>query len=195
MVAVSLLMGATSMTVVQARPVIMIDPGHGGDQPGVTVGEILEKDLVLRAAFALGEAFVRRGYDVRLARTGDYAVGTADRRAMAEDAQAALMVSLHFMGDEDLNAHGIEIYADLDATRSAAAAAEVATALRTLETPVVVEARTWEFLRSPTVPTIMIEAGFLTHPVERRLIMSGAYQRELAERIVDGTEAFLERGG
>ena len=96
--------------------------------------------------------------------------------------------------DDDPQKHGIEIYANLDDPAATAAANHVAEALRQLDTPVFVESRPWAFLRSPTAPSLMIEAGFLTHPVERRLLVSSAYHRALAARLVDGAAAALEAG-
>ncbi len=188
-----LLAPAIEPAFAQDRPLVMIDPGHGGEEAGVVADGLVEKDLVLRAAFVLAEQFVEKGYDVRLTRTGDYAVGIPERRAQAEAASAALFISLHMNRDRDperLN-HGIEIYANLDDPAAAAAAQHMAEALRRLDTPVVVEARPWEFLRSPTVPMLMIEAGFLTHPVERRMLVSSSYHRELAAHIVAGAAAAL----
>ena len=185
---------AAAPALAQNRPLVMIDPGHGGDEAGVQADALIEKDLVLRAAFVLAEQFVARGFDVRLTRTGDYAVGIPERRAQAEEAAAALFISLHMNRDDDPHKHGIEIYANLDDPAAAAAANHVAEALRRLDTPVFVEARPWGFLRSPTVPSLMIEAGFLTHPVERRLLVSSSYHRELAARIVDGAAAALAAG-
>lgn len=178
----------------QDRPLIMIDPGHGGEEAGVQAADLIEKDLVLRAAFVLAEELVARGYDVRLTRTGDYAVGIPERRQQAEAAEAALFISLHMNRDEEGQKHGIELYANLDDASAANAAEHVAAALRELDTPVLVEARPWQFLRSPTVPMLMIEAGFLTHPVERRLLVSSAYYRALAAKIADGAAAALAAG-
>lgn len=180
-----------STAVAQSRPIIMIDPGHGGEVAGVEAAGVLEKEIALRAAFVLAEELVVRGFDVRLTRTGDQNVDFNYRRTMAEEAGASLLVSLHFNGDESPDAHGIEIYTNLDVPRGAEAAHAVARALEATGGPVVVEGRTWEFVSSPSVPTVMIEAGFLTHPVERRLILSRAHHRDLARLIADGAEAFL----
>jgi N-acetylmuramoyl-L-alanine amidase len=169
----------------------MIDPGHGGEQAGVRAGELVEKDLVLRAAFTLGEAFVARGYDVRLTRTGDQTIPNPDRRSAAEAAGAAAMISLHFNQNADSTRHGVEIYGNLDDARVSALAEHLARELRGAGIPVTVAARGGEFLTSPSVPTVMIEAGFLTHPFERRLATSSAYHRELAGWILAGTVAFL----
>ena len=183
---------AVAPVFAQNRSLVMIDPGHGGEEAGVQTEALVEKDLVLRAAFVLAEAFVAHGFDVRLTRTGDYAVSIAERRAQAEAASAALFISLHMNRDDDPHKHGIEIYANLDDAAVAAKAQAMAEALRRLDTPVVVESRPWAFLRSPTVPSLMIEVGFLTQPVERRLLVSSSYHRALAAHIVAGAAAALE---
>jgi N-acetylmuramoyl-L-alanine amidase len=175
----------------QGRPVIMVDPGHGGEQAGARGGGLVEKDLVLPAAFRLSEALAARGYDVRLTRSADTTLPNPDRRAAAEAAGAALMISLHFNQNADSTRRGIEIYGNLEDAKVTDLANRLATALRADGTPVVVVARSNTFLNSPTVPTVMIEAGFLTNPVERERIPTEAYQRELASRIVAATVAFL----
>jgi len=184
------LVAISSSIQAQSAPIIMIDPGHGGEDAGVVAGDILEKDIAMSAALALGEAFLRRGYDIRFTRVGDSGVGWAERRAMAEEASAAMFISLHFNGDDDTSLHGIEIYVDLDSEAPTAAGESVATALRELGGPVVVEGRPWDFLKSP-VPSVMIEAGFLTNPDEQRLILSADHQHALAEYIADGAGIYL----
>ena len=181
-----LLLVAFGTAYAQSRPIVMIDPGHGGDETGVVVEDIQEKDLVLRVGFVLAEELVRRGYDVRMTRTGDYAVAWPDRRAQAEAAGASILIMLHMNGDDDTNNHGTEIYVNLNDAKAAAAAEVMSTSLKKLDQPVVIEGRPWPFLQSPTTTTVMIEAGFLTNPIERRLLTSADFHRELAARIADG---------
>jgi N-acetylmuramoyl-L-alanine amidase len=187
----TLMLGGASGAAAQTRPIVMIDPGHGGEQAGVRTADLLEKDLVLRAAFVLGDAFVARGYDVRLTRSGDQTIPNPERRRAAEAAGAAAMISLHFNQNADSTRNGIEIYGNLEDAKVADLANRLASGLRAGGIPVTVAPRAGEFLTSPSVPTVMIEAGFLTHPVERRLATSSAYHRELAASIVAATVAFL----
>jgi N-acetylmuramoyl-L-alanine amidase len=195
-VMVALLASARPLAA-QSRTLVMIDPGHGGEQAGVQVGDLLEKDLVLRAAFAFGEELVARGFDVRLTRSGDETLANADRRSAAETARAALMISLHFNQNADSSRQGIEIYGNLEDARVTRLANRLATELRRLETPVLIASRSNQFLTSPTVPTVMIEAGFLTHPMERERITSQGYHHELAAALVAGVTGYLslEEGG
>jgi N-acetylmuramoyl-L-alanine amidase len=187
----ALLVGAP--LAAQERPIIMIDPGHGGPEAGVTVDQLLEKDLVLRLAFTTAAEFVRAGYDVRLTRTGDYPVAGADRRAQAEAAGAALLLSLHMIRSDDPNRHGAEIYFNETIPSSVRGAGVFAQAMEEDGIAVVQMARQGAFLSSPTVPTIMVEAGFLTHPVERRVLVAEPYHRRLAAIFVEATDRFLGR--
>lgn len=177
----------------QERPIVMLDPGHGGAQAGVVVDDLLEKDLVLRLAFVTAAELVKEGFDVRLTRTGDYALDNDDRRARAEAAGAALFISLHMIRSDDPGRHGAEIYFNEDAPASVRAAGIFAEAMEQDGVVVVREARTSPFLASPSVPTVMIEAGFLTHPVEQRFLVSEDYHQRLARvfaqavaRVVEG---------
>jgi N-acetylmuramoyl-L-alanine amidase len=81
----------------QRRPIIVIDPGHGGVDPGaVADGGVLEKDVVLAVALRVRDVLARDPrFDVRLTRTGDQAVRLDQRVAVARDAQADLFISLH----------------------------------------------------------------------------------------------------
>lgn len=168
----------------QDRPLVVIDPGHGGDQPGVVHGDIVEKDVILRLAFNMASEFVRHGFDVRLTRTGDYDVPWDERRAMAERADADLLLMLHAMGKEDESIHGAEVYFYEEDAGSSGAARLVGEALEAGGTAVQLLPRPWPFLQSSTVPTVMIELGHLSNPLERRALASDDYHRELARSMM-----------
>lgn len=111
------------------RKLIVIDPGHGGKDPGaegVTTG-ILEKDITLAAAVALQDVLVERGYRVMLTRDGDTFIDLNDRLRFARDLQAGLFLSLHADANPVPTARGASVYT-LSADRSAKMANEVATA-------------------------------------------------------------------
>ena len=78
-------------------PIVVIDPGHGGIDPGASVpGADPEKTIVLALAQVVEERLKARGkVQVVLTRTGDTFVSLADRVRFARDRRAALMVSIH----------------------------------------------------------------------------------------------------
>lgn len=177
--------GAPHQLQAQERPIVVIDPGHGGSEAGVVVGDLVEKDLVLRLAYTTAAQFVKEGFDVRLTRTGDYQVPGDDRRALAEEVGASLLIMLHMIQSDDPNRHGAEIYFSQEVPASVQAARTFGSAMEDDGIVVVLEARDRPFLASPQVPTVMIEAGFLTHPVEQRFLQSDDYHRVLARMFVD----------
>jgi len=90
---------------------VMLDPGHGGIDPGAERGAVTEKDLMLTFARELEEALLRAGgFEVSLTRTGDYFVSLERRIAMAHERQADVFLSLHADALADGGAHGATIY-------------------------------------------------------------------------------------
>lgn len=90
---------------------VMLDPGHGGIDPGAERGQVTEKDLMLTFARELEESLVRAGgFEVSLTRTGDYFVSLERRIAMAHEVQADVFLSLHADALADGGAHGATIY-------------------------------------------------------------------------------------
>lgn len=187
--AAALLCGAllalgTAPAAAQEGPLVFIDPGHGGEQPGVVADGLEEKDLVLRLGFLVAEALAREGYETRMSRTGDEGPGFADRIAVAEAAGADLFLSLHINGDDDPAAWGTEIFLAEELPRSVEAAEAVRAALEETGARVTLIGQPWDVLKSESFPTVMLELGHLTHPVERRLMVSRAYHEEVAEALV-----------
>jgi N-acetylmuramoyl-L-alanine amidase len=95
------------------RPVrtVVIDPGHGGRDPGaIGVGGIREKVITLKIAKALGNELGKRGFDVRYTRDDDRTMSLEERTAIAEAARADLFVSIHANSAPRRSVQGIETY-------------------------------------------------------------------------------------
>jgi N-acetylmuramoyl-L-alanine amidase len=92
--------------------ILVIDPGHGGQDPGATSGRYLEKDINLQTALALGSLITRSmpGVDVLYTRTEDRAVGLAARGDFANRAGADLFVSIHTNANRSSSPNGSETY-------------------------------------------------------------------------------------
>ena len=81
---------------VPERPVIVVDAGHGGIDPGASGSRIAEKDLVLSVAQHIEKALkANRGYDVVMTRRSDVYVALDERVAIANRSNADLFVSVH----------------------------------------------------------------------------------------------------
>lgn len=100
---------------------VMIDPGHGGKDPGaIGYRKMREKDVNLRFALILGKTLQNRGFRVLYTRTSDVFVPLEERTAMANVKKADLFVSVHCNAHEKSSMSGFETYY-LNLARSAAA--------------------------------------------------------------------------
>lgn len=97
----------------RGRPIVVIDPGHGGRDPGATSvsGQITEKDLTLALARELRDDLVKRGrVRVTMTRNDDRYLSLEDRAAVARRLNAAMFVSLHMDSAPNPLARGATVY-------------------------------------------------------------------------------------
>lgn len=195
---------------------ICLDPGHGGKDPGFVVGRSQEKKLTLLLAREVQSQLTKAGFNVFLTRNSDTYVDLAERPAIAHRRNADLFVSLHFNAVEDGRdeVKGVQVYSctppgatssnaggegdtrpvtgNRYGTRSMLLAYEMQRAFLanlSIEDRGVKRAR-YAVLRDATMPAILIEAGFLSHPVEGKKIADPVYRQRMAQAIVDGIVAY-----
>ena len=93
------------------RPLVVIDPGHGGKDGGAEGhGGLLEKELTLKVALNLERELKKLGIDVLLTRRDDSFVSLEDRTALANQKGASLFVSIHLNAHSSKKASGVETY-------------------------------------------------------------------------------------
>lgn len=193
-----------------ARPVIAIDPGHGGSDPGVTgVGGLTEKAVTLALARTIRQLAGDR-FQVFFTRTDDFTVSAPERADAVNTSDATLLVSLHTGGSFSQSAAPIRILhpnpADLPAAADAWSRGQNPFALqsRTLATAIAhafAEGRvskTTEILpadllplRAIAMPAVLVECGRLSAPSDERLLASKATMEAMAAAILDGIADFL----
>jgi len=179
--------------------VIVVDPGHGGHDPGAVVAGTEEKGLVLSIALVLKEMLQERGATVILTRETDMHLDPVIRRDLARRAELAerynadALVSIHAnkdtchcWGAQTFHQRGDEIGKEL---------AEAIQAQMRRLTPTTREVLPANFylLRTARVPSALVEVGFLSHPEEVRWLQQPKYQRTLAEAMVLGLADFFRR--
>jgi N-acetylmuramoyl-L-alanine amidase len=94
-----------------SRPLVVIDPGHGGFDPGAGAGEVKEKAVALAIALALRERLLESGgIRVAMTREDDRFVSLSRRPSIARDLGADLFVSIHADSAEADGARGASVY-------------------------------------------------------------------------------------
>lgn len=90
---------------------VVIDPGHGGENHGARgAGGLLEKDLVLDVGLRLAKRLEARGVGVVLTRSDDRFVSLEERTSIANDARGDLFISIHANASRARSARGIETF-------------------------------------------------------------------------------------
>ena len=171
-------------------PKIVIDPGHGGKDPGATGGGVQEKAVVLNVAKKIGAFLEAKGCTVMLTRETDVFVELSDRARMANAAQADLYVSVHCNSVRDnARATGMEVYHYTRASEASKRAARViydrllpASGLKGRG----VKANNYAVLRETAMPAVLVELGFISNPSDRAKLTNFAWQDDVAQAIADG---------
>lgn len=215
-----------------ARPLVVLDPGHGGHDPGaIGARGTFEKHVVLAAARDLRAALLMtRRYRVAMTRDRDVFIPLADRAALAQERRADLFLSLHADALEDRSVRGASVYtlaadaSDPIAERLAAvhnrrgrtrASAEEAAARALIaqvrretgrrsvqmarftvqalarETPLLPRPHReagFVVLKSPDVPSVLIELGFLSNREDEALLRRADHRRRLARAIAEAVD-------
>jgi N-acetylmuramoyl-L-alanine amidase len=181
-------------------PLVVIDPGHGGADPGA-VGPTgrTEKAVCLGLARALRDTLRRRGYNAILTRGVDAEVYLAPRLATIERWQADMFVSLHANSHSSHEASGLETF-----WREPGSQAFAETVHRTVATLLRRPNRGTKqdrlyVLRHESVPSLLLETGFISNPAEERWLDDATHQGQAAFAIAAGIENFrvaplVERG-
>lgn len=170
---------------------IVIDPGHGGADAGVTVGDVREADLVWDLAQRLEGRMVATGMQALLSRGRDQCPSEPDRANFANEVGADLFLSLHSDANTSPLAQGVASFhfgtergstSTIGETLAGFVQRELAvrTGLRDCHT----HRKTWDTLRLTRCPAVRIEIGYLTNHDDRRRLSDPAFRDVVAEGIL-----------
>lgn len=197
---------ALNQTAKGTKAVIVIDPGHGGFDPGkVGVGQSLEKDINLAIAKKLNEILAESGYTVYMTRTEDVALCQGDesskkltdmknRVAMIEEVKPSLVVSIH-QNSYSAGTKGAQVFYHSTSEEGKRLAGILQQTIKETigdDNHRVEKANdSYYMLRKVTCPLVIVECGFLSNPEEEALLKDEKYQKKMAEGIAEGIENFL----
>jgi N-acetylmuramoyl-L-alanine amidase len=168
---------------------IVVDPGHGGDDPGTLGrGSVPEKTVNLDIGRKVARALRERGANVVMTRTSDRFITLDRRAALADQSQADLFVAIHADSARRSSASGMTVYIARNASgESRRAAQRISAALQRAGFEVRgVQTAGYRVLIGHSRPAVLIECGFLSNYSEARLLSSDSYRSRVAEAIADG---------
>ena len=191
----------------QKQAVVVIDPGHGGTDPGkVGIDGQLEKDINLAVAKKLKtyleasdvKVVLTRDVDTGLYSNKDTHKKMADmkkRCQLIEEAKPDLVISIHQNSFEDSSSCGPQVfyYEASDAGKELASSVLGAlnTSLCVAKPRSIKPNKEYFILKKSTSPTVIVECGFLSNPAETLLLTDKNYQDDLAHAIYIGVTDYL----
>ena len=185
---------------------IVIDPGHGGFDPGkVGTNQTLEKDVNLAISEKLNQKLAASGYTVYMTRVSDEALCRGDesskkradmqnRVALIEEKKPDLVVSIH-QNSFSASTKGAQVFYHKSSEKGKRLAGILQQSIKEKadkENHRVEKANaSYYMLRKVSCPIVIVECGFLSNPDEERLLNDEKYQKKMVEGIAEGIENFL----
>ena len=176
-------------------PVLVIDPGHGGEDGGAVCGGVCEKDVNLSVALYFAALCRAAGLEYRLTRSGDFMLcdggkpskkmqDLTNRLKLTEDADC-IFVSIHQNKFPQSSCRGAQVYYSANDARSAKLAAALQKSVKENLQPYnerqIKKAGSEIFvLDRAAVPAVLVECGFLSNKEDLELLLSKDYRKKLA---------------
>ncbi len=198
---------ASSGKAEEGKAVVVIDCGHGGNDPGkVGAGGVLEKDVNLEIGKLVCKRLEKKGYEVIMTREEDEALADVEsdnikvqdmknRVKVINGAKPGLAVSIHQNSYPDPDVCGAQVFYYSESAEGKAAAEIMQEALLEVDAENTRKAKannTYYILKRTEPPIVIVECGFLSNPEEERLLSDEGYQETMAEAITSGVEKYLE---
>lgn len=175
---------------------VILDIGHGGDDPGTSYQNILEKDLNLAIGLELEKELSRNGASVILTREGDYDLSSpnAHRRKKSDfdnridlinKSKANVYLSIHINYLEDTSYYGGQIFYYGEDNKKLAEFLQ--SEFNTISYPRSIKPMPNIYMyRRLKIPGVLVECGFISNKKEREKLITPAYQKEIAKVLTQG---------
>ena len=203
------IMTAGSSTLTVNENCIVIDAGHGGDDPGkIGINGTLEKDVNLNIAHKLKILLESQGYEVIMTReTGDGLYQPGTRNMKVEDmhnrceiitkAMPVFTVSIHQNSYPEEYVKGAQVFYYGQSKEGEALAKKSQSSLVSYLDPknhrVEKANESYYLLKKTPTPTVIVECGFLSNPEEAAKLTDEEYQQKLVEAICQGAFQYMEK--
>ena len=186
---------------------IVVDAGHGGDDPGkIGINDALEKDINLQIALKLQKILEQNNIKVVMTRNTDaglYSEGTTNKKAedmqkrckIIENSNALFTVSIHQNSYTEEYVSGPQVFyytTSAEGKEIAGCIQNVMNKELQIERPREIKANdTYYILKRSEAPAVIVECGFLSNEREAALLITDTYQQKAAESICDGIQKYF----
>lgn len=198
-----------SDTAADAEYLVVVDPGHGGVDPGMLgVNNTVEKEINLAVSYVLKEKLEEQGFRVELTRTTDdglYSESDSNKKiadmkkrcAIIDEKNADIVVSIHQNSFSDSAVSGAQVFYYRHSEKGKELAQYIQDSLRenvdgTNDRRIKANDSYYMLIHTPC-PTVIVECGFITNYDEAALLVTEEYQERIAEAIMMGVKTYFEK--
>ena len=195
------LSAVVASNMVENQKIVVIDAGHGGNDPGkIGVNESEEKEINLLIAKEIKKCLEKAGIKVVMTREEDVMLGEnkvkdmEERVRIIDSSDAVLAVSIHqnsFTSDAE---RGAQVFYYEESRKGEQAAEILQNHLKMLDQEnrrTIKANNSYYVLKRTKIPTVIVECGFLSNWEEAEKLVDEKYQKELAQVICEGILAFV----
>jgi len=165
---------------------VVIDPGHGGHDKGGQWGQVYEKHLALDTATRLEAQLRERGINTVMTRRSDYFVTLPERVNIANRYPNAIFVAIHYNYTWKPDANGLETYYCTPQSQQLAQCVHSSITARVAAADRGLKSARFYVIRYPSIPSILVECGFVSNASERSRMKSAWFRDSLARGIAEG---------
>ena len=191
--------------------VIVLDAGHGGFDAGASANGALEKEINLKVALCLKEYLEQGGAIVLLTRNSDASTAEsgkegvsakksdlAARKQLVDNSEGDLFISIHMNKFSQTQYHGAQVFYSDDQEKGKKLGDEIQQSLKDVlndNNSRIAKKMDREIflLKNTTIPSVIVECGFLSNPQEAKLLQSKEYQQKLAWGIYLGIVKYFNQ--
>ncbi len=190
-------------------PTVIIDAGHGGEDPGAVTNELIEKELNLEISNLLNEILISNGYKTFLTRNDDrllYNNGEESRKKfydirnrekLANSVDNAVFISIHMNKFPASYCKGLQAFYYGGNNEGKLFAESIQNNVKLLQIDnkrIVANSKdTIYLLEKLKMPSTLVECGFISNAKEANLLKSSDYKKALALSIYCGVADYLEK--
>lgn len=179
--------------------VIVIDPGHGGKDPGAVSSSYTEKAIVLRVSTLLKEKLEAAGATVKLTRTGDSYPSLPERVAFTKANYGEIFLSIHVNAATSTAAKGAETFYSVSSGDMYKEDIDLATFVNSQIVKNAemanrgVKKYPYYVINNMVIPAILVELGFISNAQDREKLVSSTYNEIYAQSMFNGIVQYYSK--